>query len=52
MNKLYKCKQCEWIGPQNQLESDIVETCFGNDQIATCPICGSYDVVELEDITK
>ena len=45
---IYRCKKCDWKGKQNQLELDVVETCFGNDDIEMCPKCGSYDVKKIK----
>lgn len=43
-SKKCHCRKCDWEGNQDQLDKDFVETCFGNDEIETCPNCGSYEV--------
>lgn len=46
-NKHYYCKQCNWTGLEENLDEDKVETCFGDDSIEICPICGSTNVFPI-----
>jgi len=45
---IYFCKICSWKGSEDELEQDKVDTCFGDDCIAMCPVCGSYEVAKLD----
>ncbi len=45
MEQIYYCKKCGWKGPEEKLNYDGVETCFGDDQIEICPKCGSIEVI-------
>lgn len=45
MNDIMRCKNCDWSGLRDQLDSDKIDTCLGNDTIAMCPSCGSYEIV-------
>ena len=47
MDKAYLCKACLWTGTKDDLEIDIVDTCFGADNIEMCPACGSYEPTEI-----
>lgn len=49
MNKKYKCKDCDWIGTEKELEYDTTETCFGDDKIEMCPVCSSYNIIILSN---
>jgi len=42
--KKYKCKNCNWVGTEQELVYDSVEGCFGTDEIEICPKCGSFEV--------
>ena len=41
----YRCKKCDWKGTEKELESELVDTCMGDEPIYICPKCGSYEVV-------
>ena len=41
----YRCKKCDWKGTEQELESELVDTCMGDEPISLCPKCGSYEVV-------
>jgi len=52
MNKnhiYYKCKKCGWIGLEENLHLDSVETCMGPDIIEICPECGSAEIYQYHD---
>lgn len=40
----YECKNCGWIGDENQLDYETVEGCIGDDKLEICPKCGSQKV--------
>lgn len=42
--KRYKCADCLWIGHEDELDHDLVETCMGSDEIEMCPKCGSLSI--------
>ncbi len=44
---ILKCKKCNWQGPPDEVDWDIVETCMGNDKIEICPKCGSMELYQL-----
>ncbi|MDA3927960.1 MAG: hypothetical protein PF541_03320 [Prolixibacteraceae bacterium] len=44
MEKKYRCKDCNWVGSEEELEHEEVESCMGNDEIEICPKCGSMNV--------
>ena len=46
-DRKYRCLTCGWIGLQNELEYDSIETCMGKDETEMCPICGSLEVAEI-----
>lgn len=46
---MYYCKDCDWKGHEKELVYDNVDTCMGNDQVETCPRCGSYNIVRKID---
>lgn len=50
--KKYKCKNCNWVGSENEISYDEVETCFGDDKLEMCPKCGSISVflMHVKDI--
>lgn len=41
---MYQCKKCGWEGKESELEYDSVDTCFGEDKVEMCPICGDMEV--------
>jgi len=41
---LFKCKKCGWQGTEENLDSEIVDTCLGDDPVWICPECGSNEV--------
>lgn len=43
----FQCKQCGWMGVENELASDVFECCMGPTNIEICPQCGSVDVEAL-----
>jgi len=45
----YKCKRCNWQGTEKELESELVDTCIGDEPVYLCPYCGSYEVVRISD---
>lgn len=47
MEAKYKCKDCGWEGLESELETDSVESCFGDDEIEVCPKCGSMNLVRI-----
>ncbi len=42
---IFKCKKCGWQGTEDKLDSEIVDTCLGDDPVWICPECGSYEIV-------
>lgn len=50
LTQLYKCNECNWIGPEEELDYDEVESCFGNDKLEICPVCGSMNVVQQKKV--
>ncbi|NPA37777.1 MAG: hypothetical protein GXO47_13110 [Chlorobi bacterium] len=48
----YRCKRCGWQGPEQKLDSELVDTCIGDDPIYICPECGSYEVVIVKTETS
>lgn len=49
MDKIkYECKQCLWQGFEYELDSEMVEGCFGEDKLEVCPQCGSQQVFILK----
>ena len=52
MNDIMRCKNCDWSGSHDQLDSDKIDTCLGNDTIEMCPSCGSYEIVEIREIDE
>jgi len=47
MIKKYTCLACSWTGLENELEYDVLDTCFGDDKVEMCPQCGSYEIRPL-----
>ena len=45
----YRCKRCDWKGTEKDLDSELVDTCMGDEPIYICPKCGSYEVVMTKD---
>ncbi len=45
----YKCKRCDWKGTEDDLDSDLVDTCMGDEPIYICPKCGSYEVIIFKE---
>lgn len=46
----YECKDCHWKGAEEELDYDEVESCFGNDKLEICPVCGSMNVVQQKNM--
>ncbi len=46
----YRCKRCEWKGTDKEMDSELVDTCMGDEPIYICPKCGSYEVVITKEI--
>jgi len=45
---LYKCKRCDWKGTEKDLDSELVDTCLGDEPVYICPRCGSYEVEKVK----
>ena len=45
----YTCANCGWKGKEKDLDFDNVDTCFGADEIETCPSCGSFEVKKINN---
>ncbi len=46
---MYQCKDCNWLGPEEELDWDEVETCMGFDKVDICPKCFSMNVVLIKE---
>ena len=46
----YMCEDCNWIGSEDELDFDKVESCMGDDKIEICPACWSFNVTRKNDI--
>jgi NAD-dependent SIR2 family protein deacetylase len=44
----YRCKRCNWNGTDKDMDSELVDTCMGDEPIYICPKCGSYEVVMVK----
>jgi hypothetical protein len=48
---IYKCRQCDWKGEENELDYETTDGCFGNDTLEICPECGSEEVFVVFPLT-
>ncbi|MBN2805301.1 MAG: hypothetical protein JXR22_01465 [Prolixibacteraceae bacterium] len=42
---VYQCLDCQWVGSEEALDIDKVESCLGDDELEICPECGSMNVI-------
>ena len=43
----FKCKACGWVGSSEEVDEEVVETCFGDDITEVCPECGSQELMPV-----